>query len=86
MKSTHEVGLRELRENIGDYVERARDGDEILITDRGQPVARIVGLGEGLERLIAEGVARPPRAGAKPSRSYASVRATGSVSELIERR
>lgn len=55
--------------HLSDLVRRARSGREVLITDRGIPVARLVpvelgSLSSGAVALIADGIARPPRAGA----------------------
>jgi prevent-host-death family protein len=36
------VGIRELKSKLSDYVGRAAAGEEIVVTDRNRPVARIV--------------------------------------------
>ena len=36
---THVVGSRELRPRLGEYLERARDGDEVVVLVYGQPAA-----------------------------------------------
>jgi prevent-host-death family protein len=36
------AGIREARQNISELIESVRKGREILITDRGKPVARLV--------------------------------------------
>ena len=36
------AGIREARQNISELIEAVRKGREILITDRGRPVARLV--------------------------------------------
>ena len=36
------AGIREARQNISKLIEIVRKGREILITDRGNPVARLV--------------------------------------------
>jgi prevent-host-death family protein len=53
-----DVAVTELRAHLSEWVERARGGDEIVITDRGVPVARLLGLSAAgtLQRLAAEGV------------------------------
>ncbi|MDT4924805.1 MAG: hypothetical protein QOG01_2518 [Pseudonocardiales bacterium] len=53
-----DVAVTELRAHLSDWLERARRGDEVVITDRGVPVARLVGLDSTglLERLTADGV------------------------------
>jgi prevent-host-death family protein len=55
------VGLRELRENLKAFVDLARAGEEVVITDRGKPVARILATDAQttFERLVAEGRIRP---------------------------
>jgi prevent-host-death family protein len=55
------VGLRALKSNLSGIVARARDGQEIVVTDRGAPVARLLPLSsdDPLERLIAEGLVEP---------------------------
>ena len=57
-----EVGIRMLRDNLSRYISRAREGEEVVVTDHGKAVARIVPLGRPglLERLVAEGVVTPP--------------------------
>jgi prevent-host-death family protein len=41
-----EVGLRDLKNHLSDYIRRARGGEEIIVTERGRRVARIQGLEE----------------------------------------
>jgi prevent-host-death family protein len=56
-----EVGIRELRADLSRWVKRVRAGDEIVVTDRGKAVARLVPL-EGerkFDRLIREGLITP---------------------------
>lgn len=36
------AGIREARQNMSDLIEYVRQGREIMITDRGKPVARLV--------------------------------------------
>ena len=33
-----EAGVRELRENLRSYLERVKEGDEVLVTERGRPL------------------------------------------------
>jgi prevent-host-death family protein len=53
-----EVSVTELRAHLSDWLDRARAGGEVVITDRGIPVARLAALDSAgtLERLTAEGV------------------------------
>jgi prevent-host-death family protein len=69
-----DVAVTDLRAHLSEWLDRAREGDEVVITDRGVPVARLVGLTTTttLERLTAEGVigrpatTRRPRASGRP--------------------
>jgi prevent-host-death family protein len=39
-----EVSIRELRNNGGEVIERARRGERLTVTSSGRPVAELVGL------------------------------------------
>lgn len=84
MSETTTVGVRELKANLSRFLGQVRDGGEVVVTDHGKPVARIIGFGAPTDRLadlIARGVAHPPK---RASRSLPKrVKATGSVSELV---
>lgn len=59
-----QVGLRELRHDTRGVVERVRQGESVDVTDRGEPVARIVPVAApqppgAFDRLVAAGLARP---------------------------
>jgi prevent-host-death family protein len=60
-----DVAVSDLRAHLSEWLERARRGEELVVTDRGVPVARLLGITATatLERLAAEGViGRPGRA------------------------
>jgi prevent-host-death family protein len=64
------VGIRELKAHLSEYVRKAAGGELILVTDRGRPVARLSGLGGAsvVEKGIAEGWITPPvRSGLTPA-------------------
>jgi prevent-host-death family protein len=51
------VGIREMRQNLSRYAQRARHGESFLITDRGQEVAQLTpapGRASAIDRLVAE--------------------------------
>lgn len=79
-----EAGIRELRNHLSRYLDRVRSGEEIVVTDRGEAVARLVPLDEPrvLDRLIAAGLVdpAPKRARSRPTRR---VNSQGPVSELV---
>jgi prevent-host-death family protein len=79
-----EVGVRELRGRLSDYLARVRDGEEVVVTDRGTAVARIVPIvgGRALDRAVAEGLVSPApeRTRSRPARRTHS---RGPVSDLV---
>lgn len=57
------VGIRDLRENLRSWLERVKDGEEIVVTERGKAIAQLTPLDSGrrsLEELIRLGLVRPP--------------------------
>ena len=60
------MGIRELREGLSRTIRRVRKGQIVEVTDRGEPVARIVPMSHASGRLgdlIEAGIVRPPRSG-----------------------
>ncbi len=56
------IGVFEAKTRLSELIERAERGEEVVITRRGRPVARIAPLGRrveraALERLFAENAA-----------------------------
>lgn len=78
-----DVGIPELKANLSEYVRRAAGGEEIIVSDRGRPVARLVGLvASRLESGIAEGWITPPRrSGLTPAVYY---KASLSTTEVLD--
>ncbi len=77
--------MRDLKNNLSRYLDRVQDGEEVIVTDRGKPVARLLALDHATNRLaelIAAGAVRPPTRTTRhrPSRR---IRAKGSVSDLV---
>jgi prevent-host-death family protein len=58
-----DVGVREFRENLAEWLDRAAAGDEIVVTERGRPRVLITAAtGEAiLDRLVREGRATPAK-------------------------
>ena len=79
-----DVGIRELRGNLSAYLDRVRRGEELVVTDRGSAVARIVPIdgGRALDRLVAEGLVTPA-ATTNRTPLQAPVTAKGTVSDLV---
>jgi prevent-host-death family protein len=57
------VGVRELKARLSEYLARAQAGEEVVVTDRGRPVVRIVALAPPsmLDQGIEEGWIEPAR-------------------------
>jgi len=66
--SVMDVAVTELRANLGRWIDAARDGTDVVITDRGTPVARIVALDSTptIDRLTAQGVISRPVRSSRP--------------------
>lgn len=62
-ESPSTVGVRELRQNLSVYLDRVKKGEALTVTEHGAAVALLRPLppaGTALDRLVAEGHARPP--------------------------
>jgi prevent-host-death family protein len=55
------IGVRELRQHASRYLARVRTGETIEVTDRGQPIARLVPIAADVwAGRVAAGAVRPP--------------------------
>lgn len=81
-----DVGIRELRADLSRYVKRVRAGEEIVVTDRGKAVARLLPVaGERtIDRLIREGRIIPARNKGPRSRAE-PIDGAGPLSDLVLR-
>jgi prevent-host-death family protein len=79
-----EVGIKELRSQLSDYLARVREGNEVVITDRGAAVARIIPItgGRAFDRAVAEGLVTPAirRDRTRPDQR---VQSRGSITDLV---
>lgn len=81
-----EVGITEFRSNLRRWIDEVKSGEEIVLTERRTPIARITGINAMpvIEQLEREGLIRGPR---NKHRTKASGRkrvpVKGSVSEII---
>lgn len=57
------VGIRELKAHLSEYLARAAAGEDVVVTDRARPVARIVPFAgqSAIDRGIDEGWIEAPR-------------------------
>lgn len=80
-----EVGIRELKNGLSKYIDRVRAGEEVIVTDRGRPVARLSSVDASEDRLadlVAAGLVRPPASRERhlPKRR---IKAKAPVSDLV---
>ncbi len=80
-----QVGVKELREHLADWLDAVQRGEEITVTERGKPVARLVRASgpSAYERLVAQGVITPAKRPRRPDSAHIHVTGQGSVSDIV---
>lgn len=80
-----EVGIRELRAQLSRYLDQVREGEEIVVTDRGNPIARISPANgrSRIDELIAAGVLTPP-VNKGPRTVPKPIKIKGGISDLVD--
>jgi len=80
-----EVAISEFRSNLRAWVDHARAGEDVVITERGVPVARLVGADTArvIERLERDGVITRPLRTRPRATGRRRVQATAPVSDLV---
>jgi prevent-host-death family protein len=81
-----ELGIRELRAHLSRYLKEVEAGEEIVVTDRGRPVARITPAKRRsrFDELVAAGLVEPapePWRGPLPE----PIEGAGPLSDLVLR-
>ena len=81
-----DVGVRELKKRLSEYLERAAHGERITVTERGRAKAVIGPLpgGDNVERGIAEGWITPARLDEPLPPPPQRFRASISVQDMID--
>jgi prevent-host-death family protein len=84
---SHEVGVRELRADLSKWLARVEEGEEVVVTDRDRPVARLVRFEPrtGLEDMIARGIVRLPTKPKQPIDRSKMIKSSGgrSLSDIV---
>lgn len=80
------IGVRELRQNASKYLRRAAEGEAFEITDRGKPVAVLLGNGQALAQVAGELIEQLVAEGAFDSPEEALEQGVGAVAGAIHRR
>lgn len=80
-----EVGIRELRADLSRWLKQVQAGEELLVTDRGKPIARITPANgrSKLDELIARGLATAATRRPTPETMLPPIEAKGTVSDLV---
>lgn len=77
-----DVGVRELKQHLSEYLDRAANGEIIRVTDRGCPKAYLGPITDDgwLGRGVDEGWIRPPqRSGLRAARRFTAERRSNDV-------
>lgn len=80
------VGIRELRNNLRAYLDRAKNGEDVRITERGKEIARITSVPaerKTLEDLAAAGLVTRAKRPKTPVREEDLIPVRGSVSDIV---
>lgn len=86
------VGARELKVRLGAYLRRVRQGQTLVVTDRGEPVAELrpipaeVGVDTILAKLEARGAVARPKTKRLPAFRPIESRGQSAASAVIEDR
>lgn len=81
-----DVGITTFRAELSRWIEKVRFGEEVVVTDRGVPVVRLVSVATTplLEDLVRRGVlGRPVEVERPAARGVTRARATGPVAALV---
>ncbi len=81
-----DVAITDLRANLSEWLARVGEGTEVVVTDRGVPVARLMGVDSTatLVRLTEEGaIGRPKSAWRPTAKGRKRPRPSGSVADQV---
>ena len=79
------VGIRELRENLRAYLGRVKEGERIVVTERGVPIANIDRAGDArvLDDMVKAGLATRPSRPKTPIDPKKLVPVRGTVTDIL---
>jgi prevent-host-death family protein len=83
-----DVGIRDLRDNLSKHLKTVRDGGEVVVTDHGKPVAKLVPYSDPswYRRMVAEGRITPAKRPKGPAPEPLPAEGTGSDLVIEQRR
>lgn len=82
------MSVTNLRAHLSDWLDRVQQGEDVVVTERGTPVARLVRVTASalLDDLEKEGLLARPSTGARPrAGDHRRIRAKGCVADLVSR-
>jgi prevent-host-death family protein len=81
------IGIRELKASLSECVREVKSGRTIVVTERGQPVARIIpeaiSLGERVEVLRQAGTIAWSGRRLRPAKPTSKVRGRRTIADLV---
>lgn len=77
------VGVRELRNNLRAVLARVKEGDEVVISERGRPIARLTPADRSRDELIAAGIITPARRPKRPLDELPLIPIRGGIQDLL---
>jgi prevent-host-death family protein len=85
--SERKIGIRELKSTLSECVREVKAGKTIVVTERGEPVARIIpeamSLRERVEALRRAGTIAWSGRRLRPAKPVGKVRGTRTISDLV---
>lgn len=81
-----DVSVTDLRAHLSDWLDRVQEGEAVVVTERGTPVARIVPVAASalLAELEGSGLLARPESPRRPAAAtHPRVRATHSVADVV---
>lgn len=80
-----EVGIRDLKNGLSQFLQRVKRGESVVVTEHGRPVARIVpiGISRDLEQLMTDGRVSWSGRGFRPPSQVPRPTPGGPVSDYI---
>ncbi len=81
-----EVGVAAFRRELKSWLDKVREGEEVLITERGEPVAHLTGAhrSSAWDDLVKQGIISPAKSKDRiRATGRKRAKSTGSVSEFV---
>lgn len=85
------VGVRELKNRLSAHLELVKNGQHIVVTERGRPIAMLRPVNADIDQmsaLVAAGIVQPPRTGARrlPAKRVTLIGSSSSDEDVASQR